>query len=114
MCVHNVSAVTGALMMVKKDLYNAVNGLDEINLAIALNDVDFCLKLMENKLRNIITPYCKAYHHESVSRGYEETSAKKERFNKEIAYFQNKWKTLLEQGDPYYPEAMVGAISLRQ
>ncbi|MDM8553171.1 glycosyltransferase [Desulfococcaceae bacterium HSG7] len=112
MCVHNVSAVTGALMMVKKDLYNAVNGLDEVNLAIALNDVDFCLKLMEKKFRNIITPYCEAYHYESVSRGYEATPAKKERFNKEIAYFQKKWKTLLEQGDPYFPEAMAGAISL--
>ena len=114
MCVHNVSAVTGALMMVKKDLYNKVNGLDEINLAVALNDVDFCLKLMEKKYRNIITPYCEAYHHESVSRGYEETPAKKERFNKEIAFFQKKWKTLLERGDPYFPEAMVSAISLRK
>lgn len=102
MCIHNVSAVTGALMMVKKDLYTSLGGLEEKRLTVALNDVDFCLRIREKGYLNVFTPYCRAYHYESVSRGYEVTAEKKERFNKEVAYFQKKWQTLLGQGDPFY------------
>ena len=102
MCIQNVSAVTGALLMVKKRLYQDVGGLDEKNLGVGLNDVDFCLKLRERGYLNIYTPYCEAYHHESVSRGYEDTPENMARFNKEKVYFQWKWKDLLANGDPYY------------
>lgn len=114
MCIHNVCAVTGALLMVKKRLFESVGGLDEKNLAIALNDVDFCLKLMGKGFINVFTPYCEASHHESVSRGYEETYANQTRFQKETSYFQKKWYDLLDKGDPYFPEAMISAIRLRK
>ena len=102
MCIQNVSAVTGALLMVKKRLYMEAGGLDEKNLTIALNDVDFCLRLRKMGFLNVFTPYCEAYHYESISRGYEVTPEKKARFNKETNYFQDKWKDLLVNGDPYY------------
>ena len=102
MCIQNVSAVTGALLMVKKRLYMEAGGLDEKNLTIALNDVDFCLRLRKMGFLNVFTPYCEAYHYESISRGYEVTPEKKARFNKETKYFQDKWRDLLVNGDPYY------------
>jgi len=110
-CIQNVSAVTGALLMVKKSLYEAVKGLDEDNFTIALNDVDFCLKLREKGLLNIFTPYCEAHHYESISRGYENTLAKYERSEKEINYFKKKWKGILKNGDPYYSKATIAAVT---
>jgi len=101
--VHNVSAVTGALLMVKKDLYHEVGGLDEVHLKVALNDVDFCLKLREKGYLNVFTPYCEAYHHESTTRGYDTTLAQKRIFEKECNFFRQKWKRILE-ADPYYNE----------
>ncbi len=101
-CIQNISAVTGALLMVKKELYERVGGLDEDNLGIALNDVDFCLKLRKINLLNIFTPFCEAYHFESASRGYEDSPEKISRFECEKKYFQNKWQKYLSKGDPYY------------
>ncbi|WP_051308925.1 glycosyltransferase family 2 protein [Desulfogranum japonicum] len=101
-CIQDFSAVTAALLMVKRRLYDHVGGLDEEHLGIALNDVDFCLKLREAGFLNVFTPYAEAYHHESASRGYEDTAAKKKRFNKEVAYFKERWAEILEHGDPYY------------
>lgn len=97
----DVSAVTAACLMVKKSLYEAVGGFEE-KLAVAYNDVDFCLKLREKDLLNICTPYAELFHYESVSRGYEVKPEKQQRFQREVAYMKNKWKTVLEQGDPYY------------
>lgn len=97
----NVSAVTGALLLVKKRLYEEVGGLDQDNLQIALNDVDFCLKLREKGYINIFTPFCEAYHHESATRGYDTTIEQKRKFNQERDYFMNKWSNILEK-DPYY------------
>lgn len=102
MCIQNVSAVTGALLMVKKELYEKAGGLDGECFSVALNDVDFCLKLREMGYLNIFTPYCEAYHHESASRGYEDPPEKKARFKKEIQYFRERWKDVLAEGDPYY------------
>lgn len=102
MCIQNISAVTGALLMVKKGLYEEVGGFDGKNFSVALNDVDFCLKLRERGYLNIFTPYCEAYHHESASRGYEDPPEKKARFKKEIEYFRKRWKDVLVKGDPYY------------
>lgn len=97
----NVSAVTGACLLVKKSLFEEVGGLDE-SFAISLNDVDFCLKLREKGLLNVFTPFAELYHYESVSRGLDDSGEKAERYNWESAHFREKWKTVLEKGDPYY------------
>lgn len=97
----NVSAVTGACLLVKKSLFKEVGGLDE-SFAISLNDVDFCLKLREKGLLNVFTPFAELYHYESVSRGLDDSGEKAERYNRESAHFREKWKTVLEKGDPYY------------
>lgn len=97
----NVSAVTGACLLVKKSLFEEVGGLDE-SFAISLNDVDFCLKLREKGLLNVFTPFAELYHYESISRGLDDSGEKAERYNRESAHFREKWKTVLEKGDPYY------------
>lgn len=97
----NVSAVTGACLMVKKALFEQVGGLDE-SFAISLNDVDFCLKLRKAGLLNVFTPFCELFHFESVSRGLDDNGEKAERYNRESEAFREKWKQELEEGDPYY------------
>ena len=97
----DVSAVTGACLLVKKSLYEAVEGLDE-GFAVSLNDVDFCLKLRERGLLNVFTPFAELYHYESVSRGLDTDGEKAARYNAESAKFREKWKEVLEKGDPYY------------
>ena len=89
--VQNYSAVTGACLVVKKELYEKVGGLDEKNLKVAFNDVDFCLKLLEHGYRNVWTPYVELYHHESVSRGAEDNPQKVKRFNMEVEYMKKRW-----------------------
>ena len=98
----NVSAVTAALFMVKRDLFMAVGGLEEERLRIAFNDIDFCLRVRERGLLNVFTPYCEAWHHESLSRGYEDTEEKKARFWREVEYFRERHAGLLDAGDPFY------------
>ena len=97
----NVSAVTGACLLVKKALFEQVGGLDE-SFEISLNDVDFCLKLREKDLLNVFTPFCELYHYESVSRGLDNEGEKAKRYNEESERFREKWKSVLEKGDPYY------------
>lgn len=97
----NVTAVTGACLMVKKSVYEEVGGLDE-NFRVALNDVDFCLKLRQKGYLNIFTPFAEAFHFESKSRGFEDSKAKRERYMEECDNFKQKWSKELEAGDPYY------------
>ena len=97
----DVTAVTGACLMVKKSLWDLAGGLDE-GFEISLNDVDFCLKLRKKGYLNIFTPFAELYHYESVSRGLDDNGEKAERYNKESAKFREKWKAELEAGDPYY------------
>lgn len=97
----DVSAVTGACLLVKKKLFEEVGGLDE-SFAISLNDVDFCLKLREKGLLNVFTPFAELYHFESVSRGLDDQGEKAARYNDESERFREKWKEVLEKGDPYY------------
>ena len=99
--IQNYVAVTGACLVVKRLLYEEVGGLDEENLSVAFNDVDFCLKLQAKGYRNLWTPYVELYHHESRSRGWEDTKEKQERFGKEIAYMKEKWQSKLDN-DRYY------------
>lgn len=100
--VYNVSAVTGAMMMMSIDKFNEAGGLDEDNLAVAYNDIDLCLKLMDNGYINLFTPHAKATHYESISRGYEDTDEKVQRLLKEQDHFLEKWAEFLDAGDPYY------------
>ncbi len=100
--IYNVSAVTAACLMVKAKIFQELQGLNEENLKIAFNDVDFCLRVQEKGYRNIFTPYCEAYHHESISRGAEDNAEKIARFNSEVEYMQERHKEILENGDPYY------------
>jgi len=100
--VQNLSAVTAACLMIKRSIYNKLDGLDEENLEIAFNDVDFCLRVKEKGYLNIFTPYAEAYHHESISRGAEDNPEKIARFNSEVAYMQQRHKELLQKGDPFY------------
>jgi GT2 family glycosyltransferase len=100
--VQNVSAVTAACLMVKKSVYQAVGGMDEKHLAVAFNDVDFCLRLREKGYLNIFTPYCELYHHESKTRGHEDTPQKQHRFTQEVAYMRMRHAAILKNGDPYY------------
>ena len=97
----DVSAVTGACLLVKKSLYEGLGGLDE-SFEISLNDVDFCLRLRERGLLNVWTPFAELYHYESVSRGLDDQGEKAERYNRESAHFREKWKQALSAGDPYY------------
>ena len=97
----DVSAVTGACLLVKKCLYLEAGGLDE-EFAVSLNDVDFCLKLREKGLLNVFTPFAELYHYESVSRGLDDQGERAERYNRESEKFREKWKKQLEAGDPYY------------
>lgn len=100
--VKNVMAVTGACIMVKKETYEEVKGLNADELKIAFNDVDFCLRLIEKGYLNIFTPHCELYHHESLSRGFDDTKEKKEYTAKEAKFIYLRYKDLFAQGDPYY------------
>ena len=85
-----------------KELYEKVGGFNEENLKVAFNDVDFCLRLAENGYLNIYTPYSRAYHHESLSRGYELSPEQISRFQKEQEYMKIRHNDILSNGDPYY------------
>lgn len=99
--IQNVSAVTGACLMVRKEVFKEVDGFDE-GFQLAFNDVDLCLKIRDKGYQVIFTPYAELYHHESKTRGYEDTPEKQMRFHGEIDLFKRKWGKLLVQGDPYY------------
>ena len=96
----DVTAVTGACLMVKKSIYEEVDGFDE-SFTISLNDVDLCLKIREKGYLNIFTPFAELYHYESKTRGMEE-GEKLRRYERECAHFRDKWKEQLDAGDPYY------------
>jgi GT2 family glycosyltransferase len=99
--VQNFSAVTAACLAIRKEVYEEVGGLDEVNLTVAYNDVDLCLKVQEAGYRNLWTPYAELYHYESKSRGKDNTPAKKKRYLDEVAYMHEKWSVTLKN-DPYY------------
>lgn len=99
--VQNLSAVTGACLLVRRKVYEQVGGLDEHLFKVAYNDVDFCLKVKAEGYRNLWTPYAELYHHESISRGYEDSPEKIARFNQEKTNLAEKWRDVLRL-DPYY------------
>ena len=95
------SAVTAACLMVKRSIYEAVGGFEE-KLAVAFNDVDFCLKVRKEGYLVVYQPRVEAYHYESKSRGSEDSPEKVARFGREIEYMRNHWIGILKNGDPYY------------
>jgi len=101
-CVNNYAAVTAACLMIKRSAFDEIGGFDEEEQSIAYNDVDLCLKLYEHGYRNIWTPYCELYHHESVSRGYETKVKDVERREKEKWHLKEKHPRFFTEGDPFY------------
>ena len=99
---YNVSAITGAMMMMNTAKFKEVGGFDADNLAVAYNDIDLCLKLLSKGYYNLFTPHAKATHHESISRGYEDTDEKMQRLLKEQDHFLSTWADFLASGDPFY------------
>lgn len=98
----NVSAVTGALMMVRKKHWLQIDGMDESRFAIAFNDVDLCLRLADAGYRQVLEPRCRGIHAESQSRGRDSDGDRVARFNQERAAFQDRWAHVLADGDPFY------------
>jgi len=96
------SAVTAACLMVRKQVFYQVGGLDE-ELQVAFNDIDFCCKVAALGLRGVVPPEVKLYHFESKSRGAEDTPAKQARFIKEVTYMQDKWNVVLQRDPQYNP-----------
>lgn len=90
------SAVTAACLIIKKSIFNEVNGLNEADLKIAFNDVDFCLRVQEAGYYNVWTPYAELYHHESATRGLEDTPQKQARFAEEVRYVKSRWPKIQE------------------
>ncbi len=100
----NFCAVTGACLMVKKELYERFGGLDETAFAVAYNDIDFCLRLWQRGFLNVLTPFAAATHYESKSRGDDTRCGgeKQARYERERENFRTRYAALLQQGDPYY------------
>jgi GT2 family glycosyltransferase len=99
----NVSAVTAACMVVRRDVFEEAGGFDEARLPIAYNDLDLCLRIRARGYRNLWTPHAELYHLESASRGYEDTAAKRERFHQEIDYVRRRWGAALLIDPAYNP-----------
>ena len=107
--IQSFSAVTGACLVVRKSSYEAVGGLNEVDLQVACNDIDFCLKLREAGFRNLWTPYAELYHHESSSRGHDDTPEKLARSAREVAYMETRWGALLLNDPAYSPNLTLDA-----
>ena len=101
MCAQDYSAVTAACMMSKKSVFEEAGGFSE-DLAVAFNDIDYCMKVRSLGKLVVYAPYAVLYHYESKSRGLEDTPEKVARFNREVAKFAKKWPDILKNGDPYY------------
>ena len=101
--VQNLSAVTAACLLVRKSVFESVGGLNEEHLAVAFNDVDLCLKVREAGYRNLWTPHAELYHHESVSRGADDSPKKHARFKREVSYMRRTWGPQLDSDPAYNP-----------
>ena len=100
--VNNYSAVTAACLMCRREVFDKVGEFDE-GLEVAFNDVDLCLKILHQGYRNIYLPHVVLYHHESKSRGVENTGKKQRRFQQEIQTAKQRWKHLIDADPCYHP-----------
>jgi O-antigen biosynthesis protein len=98
---HNLSCVTAACLAVRRDVYNEIGGFEEKHLAVAYNDVDFCIRIREAGYKIIWTPYAELYHYECQSRGYDTTPEKEMRAAAEVKYIRTKWGRILDN-DPFH------------
>ena len=101
MTIQDLSAVTAAVMLVKREVYESVRGLDE-SFAVAFNDIDFCLRVRNEGKLVVYQPYACFHHYESKSRGLDDNAEKMARYMDEMERFTNRWKTYFEKGDPMY------------
>ncbi|GAF69072.1 unnamed protein product [marine sediment metagenome] len=101
--IQNYSAVTAACLVIRKSVYEEVGGFNEAALQVAFNDVDFCLRVGKAGYRNIWTPYAELYHHESATRGSEDSPEKQERFAKEVQCIKQRWGDTLLNDPAYSP-----------
>ncbi|WP_339119340.1 glycosyltransferase [Halomonas sp. BMC6] len=101
--VQNLSAVTAACLLLRRHVFNNVDGLNEKDLTVAYNDVDLCLKVREAGYRNLWTPFAELYHHESISRGADDTPTKRARWLSEVAYMRRVWGKQLDSDPAYNP-----------
>ncbi len=97
----NLTAVTAACMLLRRDVWEKMNGLDTA-WAVAFNDVDLCMRIRQAGYLIVWTPFAELYHYEFRSRGIEDTPEKQARFRSEVLLCQQRWKKELDQGDPYY------------
>jgi glycosyltransferase involved in cell wall biosynthesis len=101
--IQEMTAVTAACLVIKKTIYNEVGGLNEIQLKVAFNDVDFCLRVKGAGYHNVWTPYAELYHREYTSRGADDTSEKRDRYLQEALYMQERWAATLVTDPAYNP-----------
>jgi GT2 family glycosyltransferase len=101
--MHELTAVTGACLLTPRDLYSRLGGMNDEHLAVAFNDVDYCLKVRAAGRRVIYTPHAEFVHHESVSRGHEDTPEKARRFQGEVKYMMTTWAEWLKHDHAYNP-----------
>lgn len=110
--MQNLSAVTAACLVVNKSVYKEVGGLNE-ELAVAFNDVDFCLRLVKAGYRNVWTPHAELYHHESATRGSDMDSDKYQRFLSEVRWMEKEWGGWLEHDPAYNPNLSLSTQDLQ-
>jgi GT2 family glycosyltransferase len=97
------SAVTAACMVLRREVFDSLGGLDETNLAVDYNDIDFCLRIRRAGYRVIWTPHAELYHHESATRGRAQSEAAQRRYQAEVAFMRKNWGSLLEYDPAYNP-----------
>lgn len=105
--IQSLSAVTAACLVIQKQHYVAVGGLDEVNLKESFNDIDFCLRLREAGLRNVWTPYAELFHYESATRSKNMSPKRQAQFQEESAYMHKRWGDLLKNDPAYSPNLML-------
>ncbi|WP_258181568.1 glycosyltransferase family 2 protein [Burkholderia multivorans] len=104
----NLSVVTAACLLIRRSIYDEVHGLDE-ELAVAFNDVDFCIRVRNAGYRNVWTPYAELYHHESATRGSDLSPEKARRFAREIRFMEQRWGAALFNDPAYNPNLTLDA-----
>lgn len=111
--VQNVAAVTGACLVVRRELYRSAGGLDAEHLSVAFNDIDFCLRLRERGYRTVWTPFAELVHHESRSRRSDRRGEARQRLERESAWMRQRWGSLLERDPCYNPNLSLGHRDFR-
>ena len=99
----HLGSVTAACMVVRQEIFAEVGGYDAKSLPVAFNDVDLCLRIRAAGYRNLWTPYAELYHHESASRGVEDSPDKIERFGREVKIMRDRWGKVLDHDPAYNP-----------